>query len=205
MANVFKSFLDSLRLKEDEDDEDDEYNSYAAKQLEREQRKSSRQSRTQDSDMYQRDMASTQMRQRYREPEEEYKSSSSYASYSDNRRDSSSKQDRGLSSKVVPIRTALREFEVCVMKPTKFEDSQDICDILLSNRAAVINLEGFDVDLAQRIMDFISGAVYSVNGRLHQISGYIFIVSPESIDISGDYRDVLAQTGFEVPTLNRDF
>lgn len=206
MANVIKSFLDSLRLKDDEDDEDDEYNSYAAKQIEKEQKRVSRQSYTQESkEPYpQRDSStSTQTRPRYKEPEEDYKSSS-FPSYSDNRRESTSRSDRNLGSKVVPIRS-LKDLEVCVMKPTRFEDSQDICDVLLSDRAVVINLEGFDVALAQRIMDFISGVVYSIDGKLNQISSYIFIVSPESIDISGDYRHVLALNGFEVPTLNKDF
>ena len=91
-----------------------------------------------------------------------------------------------------------------VMKPTSFEDSQDICDVLLAGRATIVNLEGFDLELAQRVMDFISGAVYAANGKLHQISNYIFIISPEGIDISGDYLDMIKQNGFEVPTLNRD-
>jgi cell division inhibitor SepF len=114
-------------------------------------------------------------------------------------------RDKSGPSKVVPIRTSPKGFEVCIMKPGTFEDSQEICDMLLSGRAAVINLEGLDVDLAQRIMDFISGAVYSLNGKLHQISSFIFIISPESVDISGDYADILQNNGFEVPTLNKDF
>ena len=108
-----------------------------------------------------------------------------------------------LNSDVIPY--PQKGLEVCIMKPTSFEDSQDICDMLLSGRAAVINLEGFDVDIAQRVMDFISGAVYSLNGKLHQISSYIFIISPDSVDISGDYLDLIRQNGFEVPTLNKDF
>ena len=91
------------------------------------------------------------------------------------------------------------------MKPTSFEDSQDICDMLLSGRAAVVNLEGFDPMEAQRIMDFISGCVYAINGKLHQISRYIFIFSPDSVDISGDYLDLVPDDGFGVPTINKEF
>ena len=54
-------------------------------------------------------------------------------------------------------------------------------------------------------MDFISGCVYSINGRLHQISRYIFIFSPDSIDISGDYLDAVPDDGFGVPTINQEF
>ena len=91
------------------------------------------------------------------------------------------------------------------MKPTVFEDSKEICDLLISGRVTVINLEGFDIDIAQRIMDFVSGCVYAINGKLHQISNYIFIVTPENVDISGDYLELLESNGFEVPTLNKEF
>lgn len=116
----------------------------------------------------------------------------------------SSRMERTTNNKIVPIRTTSRGFEVCIMKPAAFEDSQDICDMLLTGRAAVVNLEGFDSEEAQRIMDFISGCVYAINGKLHQISKYIFIFSPDTVDISGDYLD-LADIGFGVPNLNKEF
>ncbi|MDO5520877.1 MAG: cell division protein SepF [bacterium] len=115
------------------------------------------------------------------------------------------KVDNKAPNKIVPIRTTSKGLEVCIMKPSSFEDSQDICDMLLSGRASVVNLEGFDPLDAQRIMDFISGCVYAINGKLHQISKYIFIFSPDSIDISGDYLEFMPDEGFEVPTLNKDF
>ena len=133
-----------------------------------------------------------------------------FGKYSNNRTDSDNRKVRALrmeraNSKVVPIKAANRSLEVCIMKPSTFADSQDICDMLLDGRAVVVNLEGFDPLEAQRIMDFISGCVYSINGRLHQISRYIFIFSPESIDISGDYLDVVPEDGFGVPTINQEF
>jgi cell division inhibitor SepF len=91
------------------------------------------------------------------------------------------------------------------MKPTAFEDSQEICDMLLTGRAIVINLEGFDDKLAQRTMDFISGSVYAINGKLHRISNCIFIVSPDTVDISGDYLDLIQNNGFEPPTFHSKF
>lgn len=90
------------------------------------------------------------------------------------------------------------------MKPLRFEDSQDICDMLKNERAIIVNLEGLDLALAQRIMDFTAGAIYSLNAKIHQISGYVFCISPEKVDISGDYMDMIQQTGFEVPNLNRN-
>lgn len=93
--------------------------------------------------------------------------------------------------------------EVSIIRPTRFDDSQDICDMLVSEKATVVNLEGIDLALAQRIMDFISGAVYSLNGKIHQISNLIFFISPENVDISGDYLSYVEQNSFSVPTLNQ--
>ena len=141
----------------------------------------------------------------------DYDQEDSFSSYLDsNKYSNDSRKVRALrvdraSSKVVPIKSANRNLEVCIMKPSTFADSQDICDMLLEGRAVVVNLEGFDPLEAQRIMDFISGCVYSINGRLHQISRYIFIFSPDSIDISGDYLDIAAEDGFGVPTINQEF
>lgn len=117
-----------------------------------------------------------------------------------------SRMERTTNNKIVPIRTTPKGMEVCIMRPTSFEDSQDICDMLLTGRATVVNLEGFDPDEAQRIMDFISGSVYAINGKLHQISKYIFIFSPDTVDISGDYQELASDNfGFGVPTLNKEF
>lgn len=93
--------------------------------------------------------------------------------------------------------------EVSIIRPTRFDDSQDICDMLVSEKATVVNLEGIDLALAQRIMDFVSGAVYSLNGKIHQISNLIFFISPENVDISGDYLSYVEQNSFSVPTLNQ--
>lgn len=79
--------------------------------------------------------------------------------------------------------------EVCAVKPTTFEESREITDILLSNRTVVLNLEGLDVEIAQRIIDFTSGSCYAIKGTLQKLSNYIFIITPASVDVSGDFLD----------------
>ena len=54
--------------------------------------------------------------------------------------------------------------------PTSFGDSQEICDHLLAGKAVVLNMEGLHTEIAQRIIDFASGAVYSINGNLFRTS-----------------------------------
>jgi len=92
--------------------------------------------------------------------------------------------------------------QVCVIKPTSVEDARLITETLLENRTVVLNLEGIDVDIAQRIIDFTSGSIFAINGNLQKISHYIFIITPASVDISGDFQEILSGT-FDVPINNR--
>lgn len=88
--------------------------------------------------------------------------------------------------------------EVCVIKPTSVEDAREITETLLANRTVVLNLEGLDVDIAQRIIDFTSGSCFAIRGNLQKISHYIFIITPASVDISGDFQELLSGA-FDVP------
>ena len=99
------------------------------------------------------------------------------------------------SPKIVPARNKKSVsgagMEVCVNKPTSVEDAREITDTLLANRTVVLNLEGLDVDIAQRIIDFTSGSTYAISGNLQKISRYIFIITPASVDISGDFQSMI--------------
>ena len=106
-------------------------------------------------------------------------------------------------SKVVPMRTGRSGMEVCVIKPTSVEESREVTDTLLSGRAVILNLEGLHVEIAQRIVDFTSGSCYAVNGNLQKVSNYIFIITPENVDISGDFQDLLTSGGFDVASFNK--
>ena len=96
--------------------------------------------------------------------------------------------------------------QVNIISPSSFEDSQEICNKLLSGRPVVVNLEGFDPDDAQRIMDFISGCIYAINGKYNQIAKYIFIFSPENVDINSDTLSINDNnTVSMMPTIEKEF
>ncbi len=109
-------------------------------------------------------------------------------------------------SKISPMRTAKRNggMEVCVIKPKSMEDSREITETLLEECTVVLNMEGLDLDVAQRIIDFSSGSCYAIHGNLQKISNYIFIITPESVDISGDFQEILTGA-FDVPSFGTRF
>ena len=86
--------------------------------------------------------------------------------------------------------------EVTMIKPNSMGDATEICDYLLSGRAVVLNMEGLHTEVAQRIIDILSGTAYAINGNLQKISTYIFIISPEEIHLSGEFSGAgLEETG----------
>ena len=98
------------------------------------------------------------------------------------------------SSKITPMRRRSadpRNMAVCVIKPASMENTREIADTLIENSTVILNLEGIDIDLAQRIIDFASGSCYSLGGTLQKVSSYIFVLGPSSVDITGDLQNIL--------------
>lgn len=110
-------------------------------------------------------------------------------------------------SKVTPMRPPIRKgasMEVCVIKPSMVDDAREITETLLSGRTVILNLEGMDLEIAQRIIDFTSGATFAINGNLQKISNYIFLVTPTNVDISGDLQDLL-NSSFDVSSIKAKY
>lgn len=110
-------------------------------------------------------------------------------------------------NKVAPMKTRRSSnmnlgsgLEVCVIKPVSIDEARTVTETLLQNRAVVLNLEGLDVEIAQRIIDFTSGSCYAINGNLQKISNYIFIITPQTVEISGDFQDIFGGSSSEVTT-----
>lgn len=104
-------------------------------------------------------------------------------------------------SKITPISKVQKKqstntgMEVCVIKPTTIEDEIEIVDTLLSGRTVLINMEGLNIELAQRIIDFTSGATYAIHGSLQKVSNFIFLATPNGVDISGDIQNLMDAFG----------
>ncbi len=182
MANIFKSILDAMKFS-DEDDEES-YDEYVNSVNEKETKRAERQEKE---------------AQKKVEREEKKAVVTPVV-----RKEEPKPRVVAESRKVIPVRT-MKDYELSVVKPTSFSDCQDICDILLSGDAVIINFEDFDTELSQRVIDFVSGTVYAIKGSISPISKMIYVVSPENVNISGDVLNLLANGSVEVPTISKDF
>ena len=164
MANIFDKFLNSMRLYDDDElDEETEYTEEAEEEAAPAPARSARRPQPvyEENEAPARPVRNTAPRR--------------------NNVTAMRQQNRGGNSLM----------EVSMVRPTSFEDARDVCEMLLSGRAVVINMEGVQVELAQRIIDFASGACYAIDGNLQKISSYIFIVTPNNIELSGDFQNML--------------
>lgn len=96
--------------------------------------------------------------------------------------------------KVVNIHTTT-QLKVVVVSPESFDEARDIAEHLKSKKPVVINLEGVEREIARRIIDFLSGAVFSLDGNIQKVSSGIFLIAPYNVGIMGDFKDELRNKG----------
>ncbi len=97
-------------------------------------------------------------------------------------------------NKVVNINSN-NQLKVVIVHPQAFEDAQEICEHLKSKKPIVMNLEEVEKEDAQRIVDFLSGSVYALDGNIQKVSNGIFLIAPSNVDIMGDFKDELRGKG----------
>ncbi|RKL63179.1 cell division protein SepF [Thermoanaerobacteraceae bacterium SP2] len=75
--------------------------------------------------------------------------------------------------------------KMVIYKPASFDEVREISDEVKSRRAVIVNMEKLDKDSAKRVLDFMSGSIYALNGTVKKIGPGIFIFAPDNVDISG--------------------
>lgn len=82
--------------------------------------------------------------------------------------------------------SAAAQMKMIVYHPISYEDTQNIIDNLKSRKPVIVNMEELELDCAQRILDFMAGAIYALNGTIYKISRGIFVVAPTNYDVIGN-------------------
>ena len=73
-----------------------------------------------------------------------------------------------------------------VVKPESYGDVSPIAKHLLSGRTVVLNLEKTNKETARRLLDFLAGVVFSIDGQLEQVAVNTYIITPNGVDVTGD-------------------
>ena len=97
-------------------------------------------------------------------------------------------------NKVVNI-NATTQLQVVLVKPEKFENAAEIAANLRQRRTVVLNLEDTAKEPARRLVDFLSGVTYALDGKIKKVAASTYIITPYNVDILGDLIDELENNG----------
>ena len=80
--------------------------------------------------------------------------------------------------------------EVILFRPTSFNDTSKAADDLRSKKAVVVNMENVDKAMARRVVDFLSGCAYALDGKVKKIAQSTYLFCPYNMDVVGDLENV---------------
>lgn len=83
--------------------------------------------------------------------------------------------------------------KVVLCEPRTYNEAQEIADNIVNRRAVVINLQRIDNGQAKRIVDFLSGTVYAVNGDIQKLGAETFLCTPDNVDVSGTISETFIE------------
>ena len=118
-----------------------------------------------------------------------YSSSSSYAP-----RNTTADAPRSGAGKVVNLNSST-QLQVILVKPDRFDMVSEIADHLRDKQALVLNLESTNKDVARRLVDFLSGCAYALDGKIKKVAISTYLITPYNVDVVGDLVDELENSG----------
>jgi cell division inhibitor SepF len=102
-------------------------------------------------------------------------------------------------TKVVDLKPHTSQQQVVIMQPADIEAAQLACDHIRAGKTVICNIEKIDPKIAQRVIDFVTGAAYALDGKLMPVSSVIFVVAPRNTalvegSVVGQSMEYLRQT-----------
>ena len=85
--------------------------------------------------------------------------------------------------------------QVILVKPETFESVSDVADHLRNKCAVVLNLEYTDKDTARRLVDFLTGCAYALDGNIQRVATSTYIITPFNVDVVGNLKEELKNSG----------
>ncbi|QCX32559.1 DUF552 domain-containing protein [Caloramator sp. E03] len=99
-------------------------------------------------------------------------------------------------NKIVSIKNNNILPKILLKKPIEFQDIMEIIDAVKSRRTVVINMQDIESKKAQRMIDYIVGACYALNGSFEQIAKSIYIFAPENVEVSNEFKNEINKNSF---------
>lgn len=90
---------------------------------------------------------------------------------------------------------ATTQLQVVLVKPDRFDQVSEIADHLRDKQAVVLNLESTNKDVARRLVDFLSGCAYALDGKIKKVAISTYLITPYNVGVIGDLVEELESNG----------
>ncbi len=86
--------------------------------------------------------------------------------------------------------------QVHIVEPKSFNDAQCVADKFKASIPVIMNLQMVDQDLSRRLVDFVSGLSYALNGGMQKVAEKVFLLTPANVQVSAEEKRRLREKGF---------
>lgn len=106
-----------------------------------------------------------------------------------------------IASTAAPTPAPQQQHQVVIVAPERFDSVTEIAESLRARNAVLLNLEGASQEVARRLVDFLSGCAFALDGKIKKVANRAYLITPFTMDIAGDLMDELNKSGmsFEPP------
>ena len=102
----------------------------------------------------------------------------------------------------MPNTATRKSMEMVLVKAKAYDDMQDIANNIKARKVVIVNFEDMDKETAQRMVDFLSGAVFALDGMPKKVSGSTFLFSSSQVDLEGQIMEAEAAQNNAFETMN---
>ena len=106
----------------------------------------------------------------------------------------SSSMTTGFNGHVVGSGVSSNKQQLVLVRPDTFNDAPAIANNLREKKAIVLNLDNVDKALARRVVDFLSGCTYAVDGSVKKVAHATYLFCPSNMEITGDLKTLTGET-----------
>ncbi len=132
-----------------------------------------------------------ELNEEFEEPAEERPARSRRApAFSVSASESNAAPVSGFSGQVVSINN---KQEVVLFHPATFNDTSKAADDLRAKKAVIVNMENVDKAMARRVVDFLSGCAYAVDGKVKKVAQSTYLFCPHNMDVVGDLENLQSE------------
>ncbi len=106
---------------------------------------------------------------------------------------SENRENKGETPNIVSLHSVQQDAKMVLCEPSEFEEAEEIADHMKKRKSVVVNMQRLDPYSSKRMLDFLSGTVYALNGKIQKLGKQTFLCTPEHVNITGSISEQIEE------------